>query len=32
MFLSEYRDYFLEQRYPIDVCNGDGLCSLTGTD
>jgi hypothetical protein len=28
VILSVNRDYFLEQRFQIDVCNGYGLCCL----
>jgi hypothetical protein len=32
MIFTWNSDYVLEQRYQIDVCNGNGLCSLWGTD
>jgi hypothetical protein len=25
---SDNSDYFLEQRYPVDLCNGELWCSL----
>jgi hypothetical protein len=28
----ENRDYFLKQRQPVDLCNGEELCFLCGTD
>jgi hypothetical protein len=32
MILSVNTDYFLEQRWNIDVCNGEVLCFLWGTE
>jgi hypothetical protein len=31
-WLPVQRDCFLEQHYPVDLCNGKVLCSLSGTD
>jgi hypothetical protein len=25
-------DYFLKQRLPVDICNGEAFCFLCGTD
>jgi hypothetical protein len=32
MILSVISYYFLKQRYPVDLCNGEVSCSLWGTD
>jgi hypothetical protein len=32
MFLTVNSDYVLKQRYPVDLCNGEELCFLCGTD
>jgi hypothetical protein len=32
MILSVNSDYFLKQRFPVDLCNGEVLCFLCGTD
>jgi hypothetical protein len=32
MIITINSDYLLEQRYVADLRNGDGLCSLLGTD
>jgi hypothetical protein len=31
-FLKVNNDYFLRQRLPVDLCNGEELCFLCGTD
>jgi hypothetical protein len=32
MILTVNSDYFLKQRQPVDLCNGEVLCFLCGTD
>jgi hypothetical protein len=32
MILTVNSDYFLKQRYPVDLCNGEVRCLLRGTD
>jgi hypothetical protein len=32
MILRVNSDYFINQRYPVDLCNGEELCFLCGTD
>jgi hypothetical protein len=32
MILIVISDYFLKQRKPVDLCNGEELCFLCGTD
>jgi hypothetical protein len=32
MILSVNSDYFLKQGQPVDLCNGEELCFLCGTD
>jgi hypothetical protein len=32
MILTVNSDYFLKQRWPVDLCNGEELCFLCGTD
>jgi hypothetical protein len=32
MILSASSDYFLKHRQPVDLCNGEVLCFLCGTD
>jgi len=32
MVLTVNSDYFVERRYPADLCNGEMWCSVWGTD
>jgi hypothetical protein len=32
IFLIVNTDYLPKQHWPVDLCNGDGLCSLRGMD
>jgi uncharacterized protein with PQ loop repeat len=32
MILTVNSGYFLKHRYPVDLCNGEVLCFLCGTD